>query len=81
MQDFLFNTTAQQQRKLLAAYVELKYSLYMRLLWVVSYAFNFLFRYQFFLQLKRDVLTGRIPIAFDNLVELCALVVQCKYLP
>ena len=40
--------------------------------------YSLLFRYQFFLQLKRDVLNGRIPLAFDALVELCSLVVQCK---
>ncbi|XP_067936715.1 band 4.1-like protein 4A [Watersipora subatra] len=35
-------------------------------------------RYQFFLQLKRDVLNGRITLAFDHLVELCSLVIQSE---
>jgi len=34
-------------------------------------------RYQFFLQLKLDILTGRLPCEFDTCVELAAYVVQC----
>lgn len=37
-------------------------------------------RYLFFLQLKQDVLQGRLPVAIDILIELGALVVQCKYI-
>ena len=39
-----------------------------------------LYRYQFFLQLKLDILTGRLPCEFDTCVELAAYVVQCMYL-
>jgi len=34
-------------------------------------------RYQFFLQLKLDILSGRLPCEFDTCVELAAYVVQC----
>ena len=36
-------------------------------------------RYQFFLQLKLDILTGRLPCEFDMCVELAALAVQCTF--
>lgn len=36
------------------------------------------FRYQFFLQVKQDILQGRLPVAFDLLAELGAYAVQCK---
>lgn len=36
-------------------------------------------RYQFFQQLRWDVAAGRLPITFNSLAELGALVVQCKY--
>lgn len=36
-------------------------------------------RYQFYLQLKQDVLQGRLPVAFDLAAQLGAYVVQCKY--
>lgn len=41
---------------------------------------NFLFysRYQFFLQIKQDILQGRLPVSFDLAAELGAYVVQCK---
>jgi hypothetical protein len=35
-------------------------------------------RYQFFLQLKQDILTGRLECPEPILVELCALALQCK---
>lgn len=35
-------------------------------------------RYQFYLQLKQDVLQGRLPIPFDLASQLGAYVVQCK---
>lgn len=35
-------------------------------------------RYQFFLQLKQDVLQGRLPVTFDLATQLGAYVVQCK---
>lgn len=38
-------------------------------------------RYQFYLQLKQDVLQGRLPVAFDLAAQLGAFVVQCKYTP
>ena len=36
------------------------------------------FRYQFFLQLKRDILQGRLPVSFDLSAELAAYAVQCE---
>ena len=36
-------------------------------------------RYQFFLQVKQDVLQGRLPVPHDLAVELAALALQCKY--
>lgn len=38
-------------------------------------------RYQFYLQLKQDVLQGRVPVTFDLASQLGAYVVQCKYNP
>ena len=35
-------------------------------------------RYQFFLQVKQDVLQGRLPVNPDLAVELAALALQCK---
>ncbi|XP_064609138.1 band 4.1-like protein 4 [Liolophura sinensis] len=35
-------------------------------------------RYQFFLQVKRDILQGRLPVSFDEAVELCAYAVQSE---
>ena len=35
-------------------------------------------RYQFFLQVKQDVLQGRLPVTQDLAVELAALALQCK---
>ncbi len=35
-------------------------------------------RYQFFLQLKLDVLQGRLPVAQELAVELAALALQCE---
>ena len=39
---------------------------------------SFCCRYQFFLQVKRDILQGRLPVPFDLASELCAYAVQCK---
>lgn len=36
-------------------------------------------RYQFFLQLKQDILTGRLEVPEPIIYELCALALQCKY--
>ena len=36
-------------------------------------------RYQFFLQVKLDVLQGRLPVTQDLVIELAALALQCKY--
>ena len=36
-------------------------------------------RYQFFLQVKLDVLQGRLPVAHELAVDLAALALQCKY--
>lgn len=35
-------------------------------------------RYQLFLQLKQDVLRGRLPVNFDLAAELAAYVLQCE---
>lgn len=35
-------------------------------------------RYQFFLQLKLDILEGRLECTDQNVIELCALALQCK---
>ncbi|KAI0222099.1 Band 4.1-like protein 4A [Lamellibrachia satsuma] len=35
-------------------------------------------RYQFFLQVKRDILQGRLPVPFDLAAELCAYAVQSE---
>jgi len=35
-------------------------------------------RYQFYLQLKQDVLQGRLPITFDLAAQLGAYNIQCK---
>lgn len=37
-----------------------------------------LFRYQLFLQVKQDVLQGRLPVSFELAAELGAFIVQCK---
>lgn len=41
--------------------------------------FHFWFRYQLFLQVKQDILQGRLPISFELAAELGAYIVQCKY--
>lgn len=41
---------------------------------------NWIYRYQFFLQIKQDILQGRLPVSFDLAAELGAYVVQCKLL-
>ncbi|CAG5124257.1 unnamed protein product, partial [Candidula unifasciata] len=35
-------------------------------------------RYQFFLQLKQDIYTGRLPCPYETLIELCALALQSE---
>jgi len=37
-------------------------------------------RYQFFLQLKQDILQGRVPVTQELMAELGAYVVQCEYI-
>ena len=39
-----------------------------------------LLRYQFFLQVKRDILHGRLPVSFEEAVELFAYAVQCMWM-
>jgi hypothetical protein len=41
--------------------------------------FNLFFRYQFYLQIKRDILQGRLPLTFEEAAELFAYAVQCKF--
>ena len=36
-------------------------------------------RYQFFLQIKKDVLQGRLPVSTELAAELAALALQCKH--
>ena len=45
------------------------------------YLFIFLFdyRYQFFLQLKHDIQTGRLECPFDTAVQLAACSLQCEH--
>ena len=38
------------------------------------------FRYQFFLQLKQDILTERLECAYETAVQLSSLALQCEYL-
>nr|CAD7256048.1 unnamed protein product [Timema shepardi] len=35
-------------------------------------------QYQFFLQVKQDILQGRLPVTFDLAAELGSYVVQCE---
>ena len=37
-------------------------------------------RYQFFLQLKQDILDGRLECTDQKCIELAALALQCKFL-
>lgn len=36
-------------------------------------------RYQFFLQLKQDILEGKLDCPEQVAIELCALALQCKF--
>lgn len=45
------------------------------LCWLMKFV---VFRYQLFLQVKQDVLQGRLPVAFELAAELGAFVVQCE---
>ena len=36
-------------------------------------------RYMFFLQVKQDILHGRLPVSFEDASELFAYAVQCEY--
>lgn len=46
---------------------------------IIKFVHFYLFdRYQLFLQVKQDVLQGRLPVAFELAAELGAFVVQCK---
>lgn len=38
-------------------------------------------RYQFFLQLKQDILQGRLDCAYQTAIELSALTLQCEWYP
>lgn len=37
-------------------------------------------RYQLFLQVKQDVLQGRLPVTYEMATELGAYVIQCKFI-
>jgi len=37
-----------------------------------------MYRYQFFLQAKRDIAEGRLPVDLELAAELAAYAVQCK---
>ena len=43
------------------------------------YTFTLVYRYQFFLQLKHDLLYGRLECPSETVVELSAFALQCKY--
>lgn len=51
--------------------------------WVVydtiNLVFHFSFRYQFFLQVKQDVLQGRLPCPASTAAQLGAYAVQCRF--
>jgi len=36
-------------------------------------------RYQFFLQIKRDIILGRLPVSYELAAELAAYAVQCEF--
>lgn len=44
-----------------------------------SFFIFFYFRYQFFLQVKKDILQGRLPVTTELAAELAALALQCKF--
>ena len=46
---------------------------------MLSYPNIYLFRYQFFLQLKHDLLYGKLDCPFETVVQLSAFALQCKY--
>ena len=39
-----------------------------------------MYRYQFFLQIKRDIVQGRLPVSYELAAELAAYAVQCEFL-
>lgn len=47
--------------------------------WRDKFVFSLCFRYQFFLQVKQDVLQGRLPCPIDTAAELGAYIIQCKF--
>jgi len=38
-----------------------------------------MFRYQFFLQAKKDIIQGRLPVSDELAAELAAYAVQCEF--
>lgn len=48
--------------------------------WNNSFVFSLCFRYQFFLQVKQDILQGRLPCPVNTAAQLGAYVIQCKFL-
>jgi len=40
----------------------------------------FFYSYQFFLQVKRDIVQGRLPVNYELAAELAAYAVQCEFL-
>ena len=36
-------------------------------------------RYQYFLQLKDDILQGKLDCSYDTCVQMCALALQCMW--
>lgn len=53
-------------------------SLFMGTFLLLKSIFSSFFRYQFFLQLKQDVFSGRLRAPNDTLIELAALSLQCE---
>ena len=37
------------------------------------------YRYQFFLQIKHDIVQGRLPVNYELAAELAAYAVQCEF--
>ena len=48
------------------------------LIWTIYMTLSDLDRYQFFLQVKLDIFSGRLPCPQDTLVDLAAEALQCK---
>ena len=48
--------------------------------WPIDLCVLFFYSYQFFLQVKRDIVQGRLPVNYELAAELAAYAVQCEFL-